>query len=146
MLPLFAGIRSRGAGLGPAIAFLYSGPAINVLAIILTARVLGWELGLARAVGAIVFAIVIGSIMASLYRAEESQGDLAVGLGEAEGEGRALLQTLLYFSTMVLILVIGLVFNRLDMFIDIAIAYAILNFIGNIAIAKYLDTRGYRNK
>ena len=49
-------------------------------------------------------------------------------------------------KTMVLILVIGLVFNRLDMFIDITIAYAILNFIGNIAIAKYLDTRGYRNK
>lgn len=49
-------------------------------------------------------------------------------------------------KTMVLILVIGLVFNRLDMFIDITMAYAILNFIGTIAIAKYLETRGYRKK
>ncbi|MFW6304594.1 MAG: permease, partial [Candidatus Saliniplasma sp.] len=60
VLPLFAGIYKRGAGIGPATAFLYSGPAINVLAIILTARVLGWQLGLARAVGAVVFALVIG--------------------------------------------------------------------------------------
>ena len=60
ILPLFMGIYQRGAGLGPAIAFLYSGPAINVLAIILTARILGWELGLARATGAILFSVVIG--------------------------------------------------------------------------------------
>lgn len=49
-------------------------------------------------------------------------------------------------KTMVLILVIGLVFDRLDMFIDITMAYAILNFIGTIAIAKYLDTRGYKKR
>ena len=59
VLPLFAGIYTRGAGIGPATTFLYSGPAINVLAIILTARVLGWELGLARAVGAVVFSIAV---------------------------------------------------------------------------------------
>ncbi|MCX5702669.1 MAG: permease, partial [Candidatus Omnitrophica bacterium] len=60
VLPLFSGIYKRGAGLGPAIAFLYSGPAINVLAIILTARILGWQLGLARAIGAVIFSVVIG--------------------------------------------------------------------------------------
>lgn len=72
VLPLFAGISKRGAGLGPATAFLYSGPAINVLAIILTARVLGLELGVARAVGAIVFAVVIGLAMAFIFRREEA--------------------------------------------------------------------------
>ncbi len=73
VLPLFAGIYKRGAGLGPATAFLYSGPASNVLAIILTARVLGLELGAARAVGAMVFAVVIGLAMAMIFRREESE-------------------------------------------------------------------------
>ncbi len=73
VLPLFASIYKRGAGLGPAIAFLYSGPAINVLAIILTARVLGLKLGIARAVGAVAFAVVIGLVMAALFRCEEAE-------------------------------------------------------------------------
>ncbi len=71
ILPLFMGIYRRGAGLGPAIAFLYSGPAINVLSIILTARILGWELGLARAIGAILFSIAIGLIMHLIFLKEE---------------------------------------------------------------------------
>jgi hypothetical protein len=71
ILPLFASIHKRGAGLGPAIAFLYSGPAINILAIILTARILGFELGMARIIGAVVFSVVIGLIMAFLFRKEE---------------------------------------------------------------------------
>jgi uncharacterized protein len=73
VLPLFAGIYKRGAGLGPATAFLYSGPAINILAIVLTARVLGWEIGLARAVGAVVFALVIGLLMGLIFRKEEAE-------------------------------------------------------------------------
>ena len=73
VLPLFAGIYKMGAGLGPACVFLYSGPAINVLAIILTARILGFQLGLARAIGAIVFSIVIGLLMHFIYRKEENQ-------------------------------------------------------------------------
>jgi uncharacterized membrane protein YraQ (UPF0718 family) len=105
VLPLFAGIRTRGAGLGPAIAFLYSGPAINVLAIILTARVLGWELGVARAVGAIVFSIVIGLIMARLYRGEEQEDEAFAPPDDGLDAGRSLGQTVLYFATMVLILV-----------------------------------------
>ena len=73
VLPIFSGIYKRGAGLGPAVAFLYSGPAINILAIILTARVLGWELGAARAVGAVVFSVVIGFLMHLLFIKEERQ-------------------------------------------------------------------------
>ncbi|MBI5115032.1 permease [Candidatus Poribacteria bacterium] len=105
VLPLFAGIHRRGAGLGPAIAFLYSGPAINVLAIILTARVLGWELGLARAVGAVVFSVVIGLIMATIYHKEESEKKANADLAVATEGGRSLGQSVLYFLTMVLILV-----------------------------------------
>ena len=71
ILPLFSSIHKRGAGLGPAIAFLYSGPAINILAIILTARILGFEMGVARIVGAVVFAVVIGSVMSLIYLKEE---------------------------------------------------------------------------
>jgi len=72
VLPLFGGIYRRGAGLGPAMAFLYSGPAINVLAVILTARILGVELGLARALGAVLFAVVIGLLMHFIFRADEA--------------------------------------------------------------------------
>jgi hypothetical protein len=105
VLPLFAGIHRRGAGLGPAIAFLYSGPAINVLAIILTARVLGWQLGLARAVGAIVFSVVIGLIMAGIYRNEENQKKAGAATMAVAEEARPLSQTSLYFAGLVLILV-----------------------------------------
>lgn len=73
ILPLFAGIWKRGAGLGPACAFLYSGPAINVLAIILTARILGLEIGIARAVGAISFSVIIGLLMHLFFRKEETE-------------------------------------------------------------------------
>ncbi len=105
VLPLFAGIHRRGAGLGPAIAFLYSGPAINVLAIILTARVLGWQLGVARATGAVIFSIIIGLVMAGIYRKEEQEKH-APGALEMIAEGiRPLGQTIFYFLTMVLILV-----------------------------------------
>lgn len=103
VLPLFAGIWRRGAGLGPAIAFLYSGPAINILAIVLTARILGLELGIARAVGAIVFSIVIGAIMHFIFREEEKE-KATIYLPPAE-EGRPLWQTAIYFATMVGILV-----------------------------------------
>ena len=106
VLPLFASIHKRGAGLGPACAFLYSGPAINVLAIILTARVLGAELGLARAIGAIVFSVVIGLFMHLFYRTEESarQAEGMVDLPD-EGGGRRLWQDGLYFAAMLGILI-----------------------------------------
>jgi len=106
VLPLFAGIYSRGAGIGPATAFLYSGPAINVLAITLTAKILGWQLGLARAIGAVVFAVITGLLMALIFRKDDAartQGQIY--LPDEEEKGRTLLQDTLYILTMVLILV-----------------------------------------
>jgi uncharacterized protein len=105
VLPLFAGIWKRGAGLGPAIAFLYSGPAINVLAIILTARILGPELGAARAVCAIVFSIIIGLIMHLMFRGEEeAKANAAIHMPEPEVD-RPLWQNAIFFAAMVLLLV-----------------------------------------
>jgi len=102
VLPLFSGIYKRGAGLGPATAFLYSGPAINVLAIIMTARILGWELGIARAIGAILFSVIVGLLMHFIFlkeeRARTATGDLVV---EEETKGRTLFQNGLYFASMV---------------------------------------------
>jgi uncharacterized membrane protein YraQ (UPF0718 family) len=105
VLPLFQGIYRMGAGLGPATAFLYSGPAINALAIIMTAKVLGASLGLARAVGAVAFSVVIGLLMAFLFRREEQQkASAAAALPEPEA-GRPLAHTAAFFSVMVGILV-----------------------------------------
>jgi uncharacterized membrane protein YraQ (UPF0718 family) len=105
VLPLFAGIYARGAGLGPATAFLYAGPAINVLAMIMTARVLGLQIGIARAVGAVGFAVVIGALMAFLFRKEDQErlGDM-IALPD-EAPRRSLAQTVLYFALMVGLLV-----------------------------------------
>jgi len=106
VLPLFAGIYMRGAGIGPATAFLYSGPAINVLAIVLTARILGWQLGLARAVGAVLFAIITGLLMALFFRKEDSARTAGqIYLPDQEERGRTLTQDALFMLTMVLILV-----------------------------------------
>jgi uncharacterized membrane protein YraQ (UPF0718 family) len=106
VLPLFAGIYSRGAGLGPATAFLYSGPAINVLAIVLTARILGWQLGLARAIGAVLFAVITGLLMAFIFRKEDAARTAgALYLPDEEGQQRTLLQESLFMLTLVLILI-----------------------------------------
>jgi len=106
VLPLFAGIYARGAGIGPATAFLYSGPAINVLAIVLTARILGWQLGLARAIGAVVFAIITGLLMAFFFRKDDANRTAGqIYLPDEEEKGRSLLQDGLYMLTMVLILI-----------------------------------------
>jgi hypothetical protein len=106
VLPLFSGIYKRGAGLGPAIAFLYSGPAINVLAIILTARILGWELGLGRAIGAVLFSVVIGLLMHLIFlkeeRARHAKGDFHFDKAKAN---RPLWKDIVYFFSMVAILV-----------------------------------------
>ncbi|MBW1887459.1 MAG: permease [Deltaproteobacteria bacterium] len=106
VLPLFAGIYCRGAGIGPATAFLYSGPAINVLAIVFTARILGWQLGIARAIGAILFAVITGLIMAFLFRKDDAERTTGqIFLPDEEDKGRTLTQDSLYMVTMVLILI-----------------------------------------
>jgi len=107
VLPLFKGIYKKGAGIGPAVAFLYSGPAINVLAIVLTAKVLGLRLGVARAGGAVLFAFVIGLMMHLIFRKEDEARatDAAMFSGFAGEEGRTLGQTALYMASMIGILV-----------------------------------------
>jgi uncharacterized protein len=106
VLPLFGGIYRRGAGLGPAVAFLYSGPAINVLAIVYSARLLGYDIGIARAVSAVVFSVIIGLIMAAIYRKEEAKKDTtAFDMLETDTGDKHLWQQLLFFGILVGILV-----------------------------------------
>ncbi len=105
ILPLFSSIHKRGAGLGPAVTFLYSGPAINILAIILTARILGLEMGIARVIGAVVFAIIIGLVMSLIYRKEEQvKRDQQLNFPEIP-EKRPMWKTSVHFFTLVVILV-----------------------------------------
>ena len=107
VLPLFSGIYRRGAGLGPATTFLYSGPAINIMAIILTAKVLGWELGIARAIGAVIFSIIIGLLMHFIFLKEERRRHEENPPAEIPGdkEARTIKQNAVYLFAMVGILV-----------------------------------------
>ncbi len=106
VLPLFAGIYKKGAGLGPAIAFLFSGPAINVLAIVYSARLLGYDIGIARAVGAIAFSVIVGLIMALIYRREKSQADAyAFAMLAADPAGKSVWQQILFIGSLVGVLV-----------------------------------------
>lgn len=105
ILPLFTSIYKRGAGLGPAVAFLYSGPAISILSIILTARILGVEIGIARAVGAVVFSVVIGLVMSFIFRKEENEKKEAQMNVVPPPEKRPVWQTSFHFFTLVFILV-----------------------------------------
>ena len=105
ILPLFSGIHKRGAGLGPAIAFLYSGPAINILAIILTARILGLELGIARVIGAVSFSVIIGLCMHWIYRREEQEKVAAQLALPPQTGGHPLWQTSVHFLVLVAILI-----------------------------------------
>ncbi len=107
VLPIFKGIYKKGAGLGPAVAFLYSGPAINILAIVLSAKVFGWKLGLARAVGAVGFSILIGLAMALIFRKDDAKraADARMFAGPSEQPSRSLGQMIVYMAGMVGILV-----------------------------------------
>jgi uncharacterized membrane protein YraQ (UPF0718 family) len=105
VLPMFAGIYTRGAGIGPATAFLYAGPAINILAIILTARVLGPRLGLARALGAIAFSVVIGLLMSLFFKDKHETGENLIVPEPSTGKSRSLGQNALYFLVLIFILI-----------------------------------------
>ena len=106
ILPLFGSIYKKGAGLGPAMAFLYSGPALNILAVIYSIRLLGWQLGLARLIGSIVFSIVIGLLMALLFRKEEAVKSNNFFLPEAAGKGDEI-KKLVFFILLIGILLSG---------------------------------------
>jgi uncharacterized membrane protein YraQ (UPF0718 family) len=127
VLPLFAGIYKRGAGLGPAIAFLFSGPAINVLAIVYSAKLLGYDIGLARAIGAIVFSVVVGQIMGFIYRKEKSQADArAFAMLAADPPGKNIWQQVIFIGALVAILVFAASKNWIVMGIFLAILAVIL--------------------
>ncbi|MBO8158174.1 permease [Thermosyntropha sp.] len=125
VLPLFAGIYGLGAGIGPAVTFLYSGPAINILAIALTGAAIGWHMGLARGVGAIIFSIVIGIIMSFLFHNSEKErlGEIETLPGESsEKSGKFLV---VFFGVMVAILIVST--SKLEPWLKVAIDIGLIN-------------------
>ena len=146
VLPMFAGIYAAGAGLGPASAFLYSGPAINVMAIFLSGRVLGVDIGIARALGAVLFAVVIGLLMAGLFRRSEKKRFEAAPVTETPA-GRPLWKTSLFFLAMILFLVFSDWYNTNDVTLHMTDGTSIAANIrystqDNIDIQKY-DADGH---
>lgn len=127
VLPLFAGIHKRGAGLGPAIAFLYSGPAINILAIVYTARLLGWQLGVGRAIGAILFSVVIGLIMAGIFRKEEKIKEEEMKQAVVEG-GKESGKLIVYFGILVSILIFATA--KIDLWLKIITVVNLILMLG----------------
>ncbi len=148
ILPLFAGINKRGAGIGPAIAFLYAGPAINILAIVYTARLLGFDLGLARAIFAIVFSIVIGLIMTMLFPQVKANpgGEVAVAAGVVE-ESRPLWKTIVFFAVMVGILITGAAKSWILAIIFVAVLLVVLRYwYGREEIKEWLGETWWLTK
>jgi uncharacterized membrane protein YraQ (UPF0718 family) len=142
VLPLFTGIYKRGAGIGPASAFLFSGPAINVLAIVLTAQVLGYDIGLARAISAILMAIVIGLLMAFIFRKEETEkkndNNMFSGQTHEEKSSRPTWTSFLFFILLVLILVIGATSSSYIPWVPkLAIVYILTLVVSGILIFYY---------
>jgi len=143
ILPLFTSIHKRGAGIGPATAFLFSGPAINILAIVLTAQVLGYDIGLARAIAAILMSVVIGLLMAFIFRKEESEKhkddkDMFASQTGEEKSNRPVWMSLLFLVLLVLILLIGAASsNYIPWVPKLAIVYILTLFVSVILIFYY---------
>jgi len=142
ILPLFAGIYHLGAGLGPAITFLYSGPAINILAIALTGAAIGWHMGLARGIGAILFSIIIGIIMSLLFRKDEQKrlGNIE-SLPEERSEKSGIF-LVLFFGVMVAILIIST--SKLAPWIKIALDLSLINSLA-IMVHHYFVEGEFRS-
>lgn len=142
ILPLFAGIYHLGAGLGPAITFLYSGPAINILAIALTGAAIGWHMGLARGIGAVLFSIIIGIIMSLLFRKDEQKrlGDIE-SLPEERSEKSGIF-LILFFGVMVAILIIST--SKLAPWIKIALDLSLINSLA-IMVHHYFVEGEFRS-
>jgi hypothetical protein len=145
VLPLFGGIYKRGAGLGPAITFLYAAPAINVLAIVYSAKLLGYDIGIARAIMAILFSVVVGLIMAFIYRKEQSQADAQADakafetMASQEHEGMSPRLQLLFIGTLLGILVFAAAKQWIVMGILLAIlAVTLWRFLSRIEIKLWL--------
>ncbi len=142
ILPLFAGIYHLGAGLGPAITFLYSGPAINILAIALTGAAIGWHMGLARGIGAILFSIIIGIIMSLLFRKDEQKrlGNIE-SLPEERSEKSGIF-LMLFFGVMVAILIIST--SKLAPWIKVALDLSLINSLA-IMVHHYFVEGEFRS-
>ncbi|SHH26069.1 hypothetical protein SAMN02745221_02040 [Thermosyntropha lipolytica DSM 11003] len=138
VLPLFAGIYSLGAGIGPATTFLYSGPAINILAISLTGAAIGWHMGVARGVGAVLFSIVIGVIMSFLFRHSEKErlGEIEELPGETSEKSVKFL--VVFFGTMVAILIVST--SKLEPWIKITIDIGLISLIA--VMVRYYFAEG----
>lgn len=132
ILPLFTGIYKKGSGLGPAVTFLFAGPGINVLAIIYTAQVLGYDIGLARAVAAVGMSVLVGLIMATLFRDERPKGDFKL---LSSGEDKPKWVILSFFVLLVLILIIGA--SQLDWLVKLPIVYALTLVVAYLAIYHF---------
>lgn len=136
ILPLFAGIYHLGAGLGPAITFLYAGPAINILAIALTGAAIGWHMGVARGIGAILFAILIGVIMSLLFRGDEKKRMAGIEALPEEISEKSGVFLVLFFGVMVTILIIST--SKLAPWIKIAIDLSLINSLA-IMVHHYFE-------
>lgn len=132
ILPLFTGIYKKGSGLGPAITFLFAGPGINILAIIYTAQVLGYDLGLARAAAAVGMSVLVGLIMATMFRHEAPKGDFKL---ISSGENKPKWVILTFFALLILILVIGA--SQLDWLVKLPIVYALTLVVAYLAIYHF---------
>lgn len=132
ILPLFTGICKKGSGLGPAVTFLFAGPGINVLAIIYTAQVLGYDLGIARAVAAIGMSVLVGLIMAGIFRHERPTGEFKL---PSSSEEKPRWVVLSFFSLLILILVIGA--SQLDWLVKLPIVYALTLVVAYLAIYHF---------
>ncbi|HZK44467.1 MAG TPA: permease [Syntrophomonadaceae bacterium] len=134
VLPLFAGIYSLGAGLGPAVTFLYSGPAINILAISLTGAAIGWHMGVARGVGAVVFAIIIGIIMSLLFAKDEKRRMAEIGDLPQETTEKPVTFLIVFFGIMVGILIIST--SNLEVWVKVALDLALISTLG-VMVYRY---------
>jgi uncharacterized membrane protein YraQ (UPF0718 family) len=140
VLPLFAGIYKKGAGLGPAIAFLFSGPAINVLAIVYSAKLLGYDIGLARAIGAIAFSVIIGLIMALIYGKETKHYDAkAFALLAADPDGKSIWQQVIFIGALIGVLIFAASQNWIVMGIFlVAVAVILWRWFNRDEIIQWL--------
>lgn len=136
VLPLFAGIYSLGAGLGPAVTFLYSGPAINILAIALTGAAIGWHMGIARGVGAVIFSVVIGVIMAMLFRRDENRRLTEIDELPEETSEKSGYFLVIFFAVMVAILIVST--SKLTPGLKIAIDIGLINSLA-IMVHHYFE-------
>ena len=140
VLPLFAGIYKKGAGLGPAIAFLFSGPAINVLAIVYSAKLLGYDIGIARAIGAMAFSVIIGLIMAFIYRKETTHVDAkAFAMLAVDPEGKSIWQQVIFVGALVGVLIFAAAQNWIVMGVFlIAVAVVLWRWFSKGEIVQWL--------